>query len=275
MSTAKRPADPTGDGIVGKLLAVVVGTSVGVFGLAFGTLLALLAIGVLVVSGLAEFSASLALVVGLVMTQGVGCFSVALAYARTRHRIVDFLTGIVGERSWLSPRRFDIPVRVPSLRDLGYVVGAYVLAFALVITIAVAVQQTGVQTANNAAAETGLENPGLLLWLIPGSILLIGPGEEILFRGVVQGRFRERFGPVVSIVLASFVFAAVHFTALQGAASARLVTIGILLFPALVFGTVYELTENIVVPALVHGFYNATLFGTLYVGTQLSGMGGV
>jgi membrane protease YdiL (CAAX protease family) len=42
-----------------------------------------------------------------------------------------------------------------------------------------------------------------------------------------------------------------------------------------VFGTVYELTENIVVPALVHGFYNATLFGTLYVGTQLSGMGGV
>ena len=31
------------------------------------------------------------------------------------------------------------------------------------------------------------------------------------------------------------------------------------------FGTLYELTDNIVVPALIHGAYNATLFSLLYV----------
>jgi membrane protease YdiL (CAAX protease family) len=39
----------------------------------------------------------------------------------------------------------------------------------------------------------------------------------------------------------------------------------VLVGPALVFGTVYELTENLVVPAMVHGAYNATLFTLLYL----------
>ena len=38
-----------------------------------------------------------------------------------------------------------------------------------------------------------------------------------------------------------------------------------LVLPTLVFGVVYELTENLVVPALTHGLYNATLFGLLYL----------
>ncbi len=39
-----------------------------------------------------------------------------------------------------------------------------------------------------------MENPDVLLLLIPASFLLIGPGEELLFRGVVQGRLRDYFG---------------------------------------------------------------------------------
>ncbi|MFC4360452.1 CPBP family intramembrane glutamic endopeptidase [Halobium salinum] len=263
MSTANRS-------VAAAVATLVSGTALGIFGLAFGTVLALIALLVLVAGGIVEFTATVTLVVGLLMTQGVGCFCTAIGYSRYRHRLTGLLERVVGERSWLATRPFRIPARVPTLKDLAYVAGAYVLAFGGVTVVGLLVSATGVEAANNAAAETGMQNPELLLLLIPGSILLIGPGEELLFRGVVQGRFREHFGPAVAIVSASLLFAAIHFTALQGAAGARLVTIGILVVPALVFGVVYELTDNIVVPALVHGLYNATLFGLLYLSTVVA-----
>jgi membrane protease YdiL (CAAX protease family) len=122
-------------------------------------------------------------------------------------------------------------------------------------------------------AEFASADPTVLLWLIPGSFLLIGPGEELLFRGIVQGRLRETFDRVSGVVLASALFAAVHFAALTGGTGGRLVTITVLFFPALVFGSVYELTDNLVVPALVHGAYNATLFALAYLAIRLSESG--
>ncbi len=252
------------------MTTVISGTALGVFGLAFGTLLAVVVVLGLLLSGLVEFSPVLVLVVGLITTQGVGCFLTAVGYARYRHRVGAALAKIVGHRAWLPTRRFRIPVHVPSVRDLLLVVGGYVAAFVLIGTVGYAISIAGVEGASNTSAEVGLENPALLLWLVPGSILLIGPGEEILFRGVVQGRFRERFGPGTAIALASLVFASIHYTALSGAASARFVTIGLLLIPAVIFGVIYEISENIVVPALVHGLYNATLFSLLYVTTLVA-----
>ncbi|WP_224333785.1 CPBP family intramembrane glutamic endopeptidase [Haloprofundus halobius] len=262
MSTANRS-------VTSAVTTVVSGTVLGVFGLGFGTLLAALILVGVLFSGVAELSPVLILVVGLVTTQGVGCFLTAIVYARYRHRLAALLSRAVGQREWLPTRRFAIPARVPSLRDLLLVVAAYVIAFVLIGTVGYAISLAGVEGASNNSAELGLENPALLLWLIPGSIFLIGPGEEVLFRGVVQGRFRERFGPAVAIGLASVVFASIHYFALSGAAGARFVTIGLLLIPAVVFGVIYELSENIVVPALVHGLYNATLFGFLYLSTLL------
>jgi membrane protease YdiL (CAAX protease family) len=131
------------------------------------------------------------------------------------------------------------------------------------------VAATGVEAASNQAGELAIDNPELVLVLVPLSILLIGPGEELLFRGVVQGTLRRRFGPVVSVGLASAIFASVHFVALTGGVGGRLVTIGVLFLPSLVFGALYEHTENLVVNALVHGAYNATLFTLVYVAFEL------
>jgi membrane protease YdiL (CAAX protease family) len=60
-----------------------------------------------------------------------------------------------------------------------------------------------------------------------------------------------------------------HIVALVGSLSAALVTISILTVPSLVFGALYEYSENFVVPALVHGLYNATLFGSVYAASEL------
>lgn len=192
------------------------------------------------------------IVLSLVLVQGVAFGGVALGYLRYRHLGLDY-----------------VGVRIPSLRDLLFVVGGYILAFLLAIAGAVVVTATGVEASSNQVAELGLKNPEVLLLLIPASFIFIGPGEELLFRGVVQNRIRETLGAAPSIVLGAVIFASIHFTALTGATGGRLVSIAILFFPSLVFGTVYELTDNLAVPALIHGAYNATIFSILYIAVTL------
>lgn len=227
--------------------AVLVSLGVAGLGLGLGTLLIVVVAAAGAVVGLSP-SPLVFLVLSLLLVQGVTFGGVAVWYLRYRGRPVR-----------------SVGVRPPTLRDLLAVVVGYVLALGGAIAGAVVVSSTGVEAGQNQVADVALANPEVLLVLIPGSFLLIGPGEELLFRGVVQGRLRETFGPATGVALASIIFAAVHFVALTGSVGARLVTITILLFPSLVFGSVYELTDNIVVPALVHGAYNATLFGLLYV----------
>jgi hypothetical protein len=232
------------------LVTVLVAAALGVAGLLFGSVLALAV--VLGTSALGvDLDPVLFIVVSLILVQGVGFGTVALGYLGYRGLGLDF-----------------VGVRVPSAREVVAVVLGYVTAFGAAIAGALVVAATGVQAGTNQAAEFGFEHPETLLVLIPASFLLIGPGEELLFRGIVQRRIREHFDAVPGVAIASALFAAVHFVALSGGAGARLVSITLLFFPSLVFGTVYELTENVVVPALVHGAYNATLFGLLYVAIQ-------
>jgi membrane protease YdiL (CAAX protease family) len=95
--------------------------------------------------------------------------------------------------------------------------------------------------------------------------LVVGPSEEVLYRGIVQGRLRESLPAVPAIAIASGIFAFIHVMALTGGVSGRLTTVAILFFPSLVFGAVYEYTENLVVPALLHGLHNAVIFTLLYI----------
>ncbi len=48
--------------------------------------------------------------------------------------------------------------------------------------------------------------------MIPISFLLIGPGEELLFRGVVQGVLKRSFNSIYSILIASIIFSVAHYT---------------------------------------------------------------
>jgi len=76
---------------------------------------------------------------------------------------------------------------------------------------------------------------------------------------------REAFGPVAAIVLASAAFAPLHVFALSGGLQAIATTIGVLFVPSLVFGATYELSDNLLVPILIHGAYDAVIFGGTYV----------
>jgi membrane protease YdiL (CAAX protease family) len=196
----------------------------------------------------------LSIVLSLALATGVGFGGIAFAYLRYR----GYGLGAVG-------------IAVPSLREVAVAVAGYVACFGLVILASGLLAATRTETAPNAVAEVGEQNPEILLLLIPASFLLIGPGEELLYRGVIQRRLREALPAPAAIVLASLIFAAIHYFSLVGAPQARLVSISVLVLPTLVFGTVYELTDNLVVPALIHGAYNATLFSLLYLTLRFAG----
>jgi membrane protease YdiL (CAAX protease family) len=190
------------------------------------------------------------LAVSLVAIQGLGFPLVALLYFRYTGR---------------SLRAF-VPVAIPSLRDLGVTVAGWVGAIVITPLVAsVAIGLANQQPASNAAGETAQQNPEIVPFLIPLVFLLNAPGEELLFRGVIQGLIRERFSAWAAIGLTTAAFAPLHIIALIGSPTAALLTIVIISVPSIVFGTVYELTDNLVVPSLVHALFNSTLFAGAYL----------
>ena len=127
-----------------------------------------------------------------------------------------------------------------------------------------------------------LHNPNPVLHVSPeaawimvlGSILLIGPAEEYIFRGFVYGELLKILSDRHWIRLAlvsSLLFAAVHlyYALVYGLASlvqfADLITFGMAMAC-----TYYLSGGNIFIPALIHGVYDAT--GCLGIATS-SGIG--
>jgi len=62
------------------------------------------------------------------------------------------------------------------------------------------------------------------------------------------------------------IFARIHITAYAGGSPAQVVgSLGIVFTLSVLLGWIYARTEKLLVPALVHGVYNAIQFGWLYV----------
>lgn len=178
---------------------------------------------------------------------------------------------IVGQLGFLAvgylyvrKRPVRMPLSRPSRRSLGYVVAGTVGALAVALGLLTVTAATDLQP-ESALEETAASDPTLLLAFAVLSLVLIAPVEEFLFRGIVQGRLRESFGPVGAIVGASLLFGSMHLLNYIG--SPAQIVAGALLITCVgvVFGALYELTDNLVVPILVHGFYNVALFVSSYL----------
>jgi len=199
------------------------------------------------------FSLGVSLALSLVVGQYVAFVGTGLAYLRLRGfdraRIVEYL-GI--ER--------------PDLFGLAIAVGGAVATFAVALTLSAVVASSGVEPAQNQGAAVAMQNPAIIPAIVLAMFLVVGPCEEFLFRGVVQSRLRESLSAAPAIVVASAVFAPAHVISLSGGgASGVAIAIGLLVFPSLLFGVVYEYTGNLVVVALMHALYNSILLSLLYI----------
>jgi membrane protease YdiL (CAAX protease family) len=187
-----------------------------------------------------------------VFLQGVTFGGITLLYLKRRDLGFDF-----------------IPVNVPDKRESVVIVGGIIALLGLLFVASSVVSALGLSSAQNQIVEVGQENPGVFLLLIPLQFLLVGPGEELLYRGLIQGRLRETLHPARAIVLASALFASIHLFSLTG--DGKLVYVGTAFVLALVLGIAYEYTENITVPVVVHATYNAIQFANAYL-TSTSGI---
>ena len=158
-----------------------------------------------------------------------------------------------------------LDLEMPTKWDVAWIVGGVIVLFGTLIAISMIFTSTGVEGADHGTAMQGLENPEILLVMIPASILIVGPFEELLFRNVIQKSMYGTFSRGGAIVVASVVFAAVHAPAYgTDTAGAVIASLGVVFGLSLVLGVIYERTENVLVPGLVHGIYNAVLFASLY-----------
>lgn len=222
------------------------------------TVHAVLAILIAFTSGIAVAGFGRSLLVGAnVLVEGSPAFDAV----STMSQYVGFLLGMaIFLRAVRRRDLLDGRVRVPTLREAGWVAAGLVVLFAVSIGLGALLSALDVGVARNRVIQRGMEAPRLFLYMILVTILFVGPGEELVFRGVVQGLFRRAFGPAAAIAIASLLFGISHWLALIGTGSGRIAYVLIAAVLGLILGTVYEVTDNLVVPILVHGVYNAARF---------------
>jgi membrane protease YdiL (CAAX protease family) len=95
------------------------------------------------------------------------------------------------------------------------------------------------------------------------SLAVVGPVEELLFRGVVQGGVRRAFDAVPAVLIASLAFGLIHLPSVSGTPVERWAYVGVVVVLGSVLGALYEWTDNVVVPGLAHGVYNAAIYVVL------------
>jgi hypothetical protein len=240
-------ASPTTDaGAVGHAKTLAVVLLIGVAGFAVGSLFTAIGVVLLSTVGIAVTERpTVLIVVSVVTVQGLGFGSVALFYL------------------WRRDEGFDLlMLGIPGLKDLIWIAAGLVALFVALIGISLLQTVFGIETAQHGLIELGARTPELLLVMVPLSILLVGPGEELLFRGIIQQLLRIRFGVAIGITVASVIFAVAHVGALTGdGLIATLITYVVL---SVILGVSYEYSGNLVVPAVIHGLFNAIQFVGLY-----------
>jgi membrane protease YdiL (CAAX protease family) len=156
----------------------------------------------------------------------------------------------------------------PDLEDVVWSVAGLLVLLGTATGIAMVFSNLGLPTAESSieriAAEGG--DPWFLLALVPLSWLVIGPGEELVYRNIVQKYLYESFSRPTAVVVASVAFAAVHFQQYADPNPiATLSTLSLVFVLSVVLGYTYYRTENLLVPVFIHGTFNAVQFLVMYV----------
>lgn len=208
------------------------------------TILAILIGGVLAVPVLLGGSSGVTQFVGLITMSGAGFLLAAVL----------FLSATDAGGSYVG-------AALPSSNALptvgGWAVGLAAFAFAAVA----AVNTAGVSTLPAYSADAPIDPATSFLLLIPLSIAVVAPAEELFFRGVLQTYLGGATSARGAILGAGILFALVHvpnYVLLPSVAAAAIMT-GIIFVVGLGFGLAYERTDSLAVPIGVHAGYNTLM----------------
>lgn len=166
---------------------------------------------------------------------------------------------------YLYVRRYSlsIPINRPERRDLGYAIGGAIVALVFATGASGVLTWLGL-TPGAVLDELITQNPVVALWMAFLSIVVVAPVEEYLFRGVIQGRLRQTFSAPSAIVLASVLFGSLHFGNYVGSVSTVVGWSLLIAGVGVIFGSIYERTNTLIVPIAAHAIYNTVLFTAGY-----------
>ncbi len=101
-----------------------------------------------------------------------------------------------------------------------------------------------------------------LVWLVVGTMFMVGIGEEMLFRGLIFGAFKER-GVYKAILMSGFVFGFLHITNIFGGQDLikTLEQMGSAGLTGILFAWVFYKTKSIIPTMIYHWFWD--MFGLL------------
>lgn len=149
-----------------------------------------------------------------------------------------------------------IRFRVPSLHGVAWIVAVPLLTAGSGFLLEPVLASVGLvqpPAGNGMGVDGFLTRP--LLWVVVflGWFVFAAPAEELLFRGVIQGRLRESFDPIPGILLAAVFFGLMHVPVAALSAGMEPASSFVETFVGgIVFGTAYERTENLLVPSIAH-----------------------
>jgi membrane protease YdiL (CAAX protease family) len=205
---------------------------------------------------------------------GIGTRAVSVTYPLSTVAValvtIAFYAGVL---RWLGEDRSYLDLSVPSLRELGLAAAGLVGLFVLLNALTVLISQFGLPSVESSVEQQARQSahPEFLLVLVPLSFLAIAPSEELLYRGLVQKYLYDSLGKRGAVVAGSAIFAVIHFAQYASPNPLRMVvSLAVVFVLSLVLGYIYARSENLVVPILVHGTYNAITFAAMYA--RVTGM---
>jgi len=151
----------------------------------------------------------------------------------------------------------------PTPREAVGIVGGGLALFAFQYGALFALDQLGLATGQNQAVVPAGDPVAYYLAMIAVSLAVVGPVEELLFRGVVQGGVRRAFDAVPAVLIAALAFGLIHLPSVSGTPVEQWVYVGVVVVLGSALGALYEWTDNVIVPGLVHGIYNAITYAVL------------
>ncbi|MDY7082583.1 MAG: type II CAAX endopeptidase family protein [Halobacteria archaeon] len=151
-------------------------------------------------------------------------------------------------------------------------ISKYIAGFGVVfasfsfITVA-SVNLAGISTLPSMAVKSPINPPTLFLMMIPLSIVVVAPAEELFFRGVLQTYIGKVTSSRNAVLVAGGLFALVHvpnYLALPSALAMVIMTT-VIFVVGLGIGYAYESSDSLYVAIGVHAVYNSLVMAGWYV----------
>lgn len=217
----------------------------------------LVAAGAVVLGGLV----SLPVVIGLALVGPVAVFAGTVVAGEVGIAVIGVAFSRTGDAGDVFP-----DWSLPTAGGLGLAAAATALlvgvnraAFGVAATV-------GIDPVSAISPPAGLATWTTLLAVAPLFVLVVGPAEEYLFRGLLQRYIAQTFSLRGAVGWSSVLFVLVHVPAVvQVSPSALLVAAPVQFVVSVGLGWLYERTDTLVGPALTHGFYDVAVFWFLLV----------